>query len=77
MALPLLIGLVASAQQPSKAVEDSSQMSVYASQREALLTSANDAIAEREYAEALEDYRKVLALYSRDSRVLMIAANAA
>ena len=62
MALPLLIGLVAGAQQPSKPVEDSSQMSVYASQRKALLASGNDAMAKREYAEALEDYRKVLAM---------------
>jgi hypothetical protein len=77
MALPLLIGLVAGAQQPSKPVDDSSQMSAYASQREALLASGNEAMAKREYAEALEDYRKVLAGYPKDSRVLMIAGNAA
>ncbi len=77
MALPLLIGLVASAQQQSKPGDDSSQTGVYASQREALLAFGNEAMAKREYAEALEDYRKVLAEYPRDGRVLMIAGNAA
>jgi tetratricopeptide (TPR) repeat protein len=34
-------------------------------------------MGKREYAEALEDYRKILAEYPRDARVLMIAGNAA
>lgn len=77
MALALLIGLAASAQQPSKPVDDSSQMSAYARQRESLLSSGNEAMVQRKYAEALEDYRSVLARYPRDGRVLTMAGNAA
>jgi len=77
MTLPLLMGLVASAQQPPKPGRCSSQVSAYASRREALLAPGNKAMGKRDYAEALKDYRKVLAEYPRDGRVLMIAGNAA
>jgi tetratricopeptide (TPR) repeat protein len=49
----------------------------YASQREALLAPGDDAMQRRDYATALKDYRIVLAEYPNDSRVLMIAGNAA
>lgn len=77
MMLPLLIALAASAQQPSKPESYSSQVSKYAGQREALLAPGNEAMKKRDYAGALKDYREVVAEYPRDSRVLLIAGNAA
>jgi tetratricopeptide (TPR) repeat protein len=77
MMVSLLIGLVAGIQLQSPPDSPSSQMSAYASHREALLAVGSQAMKKKDYAEALADYRKVVALYPKDGRVLLIAGNAA
>lgn len=76
IALPLFLGILL-AQQPSVSGSSSAQVSTYASHREALLVPGNEAMKRGDYAAALEDYQKVLAEYPKDSRVLMVAGNAA
>ena len=75
--LPLLMSFVAGAQQASVPENQSSQMSAYASQREALMAPGYEAMRRKDYATALEDFRKVLEEYPKDNRALMIAGGAA
>ena len=48
-------------------------MSAYASQREALMAPGYEAMRRKDYATALEDFRRVLEEYPKDNRALMIA----
>jgi tetratricopeptide (TPR) repeat protein len=75
--LPLLISFLAGAQQASIPDNHSSQMSAYASQREALMAPGYEAMRRKDYATALEDFRKVLEEYPKDERLLMTAGDAA
>jgi tetratricopeptide (TPR) repeat protein len=53
------------------------QVNAYASQREAFMAPGNQAMHEKNYALALEEYRRVLAQYPNDLRVLMATGYAA
>jgi tetratricopeptide (TPR) repeat protein len=74
--LSLMVGTMSQIQQstPDKSVP---KANAYASQREALMATGNAAMEQKRYAEALEQYRKVLVQYPDDLRVLMATGYAA
>jgi tetratricopeptide (TPR) repeat protein len=75
--LPLFMSFLAGAQQAPAPDNQSSQMSAYASQREALMAPGYEAMRRKDYATALVDFRKVLEKYPKDDRLLMTAGDAA
>src|SRR5579871_5604203 len=53
------------------------QQSPYAAAREQALAPALDALHQKQYEQALQQLERVLQIYPNDSRVLMLAGNAA
>lgn len=62
---------------PAPSPQTPHEMSPYAAQREAVIAPGLEAMRQKDYAAALENFRSTLLQYPNDGRVLMLAGNAA